>query len=467
MRFWQKILFIVVFVFVITLNICLMIFLTQNWSMNLESEIHRAKSEQALIGDNLANNLSNLILYQKNYRDNQSLFDLIHSFSRFYEKQGVEILIFKDGIQFFPLVLDKNTVIFDDKLQIINQNNEHIVQIVSRFTAPYQNLQLVYRRNINNLYEKQQSLSMLVTWISIVASSFLGIVLFIIIRKMTQPLSKLTQISGEIAQGKYEKRVELHTKDEFGDLANSFNHMAAAIEDQIVVLSENILSKQQMIDNLAHELRTPLTSMKGFSQLLLSSNLNEEEQRKALHYINQETDRLQRLAFKLLDMTLMRNQEFITKEIPISQLFNQAIGQCQTSLACKKIIINTDIRTEFVQGDEDLLASFLINAIENACHASNENDHIYLNAYEKDDQIILEIGDQGKGMSSDQIKKAFEPFYRADKSRSREHGGAGLGLSLCQQIAELHHGELKLTSEQGKWTCLKMILPVDNNSNFS
>lgn len=123
----------------------------------------------------------------------------------------------------------------------------------------------------------------------------------------------------------------------------------------------------------------------------------------------------------------------------------------KNTLLKKNISLHFEDKLGELWGDKVLLLSLLTNLVDNAVKASEPESSVTVKAYMKE-YPVLEVIDQGKGMKPDEIDKVFEPFYRVDKSRSRKDGGVGLGLALCNQIAELHGAKLSISSEVGKGT---------------
>ena len=216
-----------------------------------------------------------------------------------------------------------------------------------------------------------------------------------------------------------------------------------------------------MVDNLAHELRTPLTSMQGFAEFLTSANIGQEDQIKAGHYIWSETVRLKNLAFKLLDLSVLRHQPLVQSEVAVAGLFEAVMQTVQNKLTENGIPLEMDSSITAVRGDADLLGSYLVNLLDNAIHASGPGCLIRLLAYRQNGEAVLEVRDSGSGMTLEQSKRAFEPFYRADPARSRVYGNAGLGLSLCRQIAEAHETRVELESVLGQGTSIRLFLKED------
>ena len=138
------------------------------------------------------------------------------------------------------------------------------------------------------------------------------------------------------------------------------------------------------------------------------------------------------------------------RELKAGELFEKAEVMARYRLSQKKIRLKKEIHPEnlLIFGDEDLLISFLLNLIDNGCKASEEGKILILRAEER----RIGVQDFGRGIPEEELERITEPFYMVDKSRARREGGAGLGLALCRQIAEVHGGQLKIRSREGAGT---------------
>lgn len=324
--------------------------------------------------------------------------------------------------------------------------------------APYQHLELAYKRDISGLYAQQEELIRFFVMINWIVGPLLMVLLYLLIRHLTKPLKLLSETTKTIAEGNYSNRVELNSRDEFGELAVNFNKMAAVIEQRMSDLAGMAEDKQRMVDNLAHELRTPLTSMQGFAELLTTANIDQEDQVKAGRYILSETVRLKNLAFKLLDLSVLRHQPLVLAKVDVASLFDTVAQTEQQRVIDNGLLLEMNSSIPAVWGDADLLAALLVNLIENAIPVSRPGQTIRVLAYPQDGEGVLEVQDSGSGMTEEQSRRAFEPFYRADPSRSRAYGHAGLGLSLCRQIAEAHQARFELLSAPGEGTRIRLFL---------
>lgn len=410
----------------------------------MASESKRAASEQLLITNNIYENLDSIRARGVSLTP-ALLVSVAKSYGEHYRKQGIELELRDDGLLLYPGEKEQRAV-----------QEEHIMTLAMPLPAPYQHLELAYNRDISGLYAQQQELNRFFVMINWIVGPLLVVLLYLLIRHLTKPLKLLSETTKTIAEGDYSNRVELNSRDEFGELAFNFNKMATVIEQRMSDLAGMAEDKQRMVDNLAHELRTPLTSMQGFAELLTTANIDQDDQVKAGRYILSETVRLKNLAFKLLDLSVLRHQPLMLDEVDVASLFDTVAQIEQQRVTDNLLLLELYSTIPAVWGDADLLASFLVNLIENAIPASPPGSTIRLLAYQQDGEGVLEVQDSGSGMTEEQSRRVFEPFYRADQSRSRAYGNAGLGLSLCRQIAEAHQGRVELQSVPGEGTCIRL-----------
>ncbi|MEK4513978.1 HAMP domain-containing sensor histidine kinase [Paenibacillus sp. FSL H8-0122] len=446
MRFWHKILLAVLVLFIAALDVSVVMVMKKSWQLNMASESKRAASEQLLITNNIYENLDSIRARGVSLTP-ALLVSVAKSYGEHYRKQGIELELRDDGLLLYP----------GEKEQHAAQE-EHIMTLAMPLPAPYQHLELVYKRDISGLYAQQEELNRFFVMINWIVGPLLVGLLYLLIRHLTKPLKLLSETTKTIAEGDYSNRVELNSRDEFGELAVNFNRMASVIEQRITDLAGMAEDKQRMVDNLAHELRTPLTSMQGFAELLTTANIDQEDQVKAGHYILSETVRLKNLAFKLLDLSVLRHQPLMLAEVDVASLFDTVAQTEQQRVTDNGLLLELNSSIPAVWGDADLLAALLVNLIENAIPVSRPGHTIRVLAYQQDGAGVLEVQDSGSGLTEEQSRRAFEPFYRADPSRSRSYGHAGLGLSLCRQIAEAHQARIELLSAPGEGTSIRLFL---------
>lgn len=256
---------------------------------------------------------------------------------------------------------------------------------------------------------------------------------------LTRPLSQLADAAAKLADGDYAAPLPAAKNDEMNALIRAFSRMSAAIDERETALRTQAEERQALIDALAHEMRTPLTAILGGARLLQQSRLSGSQQSELLDTMAREASRLSTMDERLLLLTRLDH------EAPAFAPFDSQ------AMAREALSVYDGVRLEgddavFV-GERELTILLLRNLVVNAQRAGGK-EAVCVTLHPDG----FDVTDYGCGMTKEQIARAFEPFYKADKARTRRAGGAGLGLPLCRKIARLHHGELHMESEIGRGT---------------
>ena len=351
---------------------------------------------------------------------------------------------------------------------IWRENNNYYLQLCSSMDINTENLDIsqmdiVY--DITSVYaaraQEQNTFRLLLIAIFVVGS----ITSMIAASLLTKPLEKLSSLAQHISHGDYSARLHIHSGDEIEALANDFNNMADTIEDNISELHFSMEKQEQFMGSFAHELKTPMTSIIGYADLLRSQNMSEDETNEAANYIFSEGKRLESLSLKLLDLLVVKNQETILTPTDPALAVRNVINVMKPELAKEHITLKSSCRKGCCMMDIDLFQSLIINIIDNARKAIDDNGLIHvaeipvITAWVRDDNYVIIIKDNGRGMPPEEITRISEAFYRIDKSRSRAQGGAGLGLAICSKIAEIHQAKIKYKSAVGRGTVVTITLP--------
>lgn len=256
---------------------------------------------------------------------------------------------------------------------------------------------------------------------------------------LTRPLSQLADAAAKLADGDYAAPLPAAKNDEMNALIRAFSRMSAAIDERETALRTQAEERQALIDALAHEMRTPLTAILGGARLLQQSRLSGSQQSELLDTMAREASRLSTMDERLLLLTRLDH------EAPAFAPFDSQ------AMAREALSVYDGVRLEgddaiFV-GERELTILLLRNLVVNAQRAGGK-EAVRVTLHPDG----FDVTDYGCGMTKEQIARAFEPFYKADKARTRSAGGAGLGLPLCRKIARLHHGKLHMESEIGRGT---------------
>lgn len=286
-----------------------------------------------------------------------------------------------------------------------------------------------------------------------------GLLIFASAKKITKPLSLLTKVSDEVALGNYGKKVDVKSSDyEITTLSESFNSMSLAIEQKIKEISDESEKRNVFVADFTHEMKTPMTAIIGYAQMLRSYDLNTTEKDQAAEAIYNEAKRLEKLSLQLLDLYVFQNEQIEMEKLNLLTIGEQLKATLKHLSEKYDVLFSIDFDDETICANDVLLLSLLYNLVDNAFKASEPQTTVKIYSKSSNDIVRVFVEDKGRGIAKENIKLLTEPFYREDKSRSRKFGGAGLGLSLCKEIATLHGTELSFESEKGKGTTVSFNL---------
>lgn len=224
--------------------------------------------------------------------------------------------------------------------------------------------------------------------------------------------------------------------------------------------------QKRFVADASHELRTPMTALKmGTEVALLDVNATKDELRAALKSNLEEADRLDTLLNSLLRLSQLESQELQHEFTSISarSLAEAAIERTRQRAEAKHIAVENRVTGTIVHGDRESLVQLLVVLLDNALKYSPEHSAVTCTSTKLTDAVAITIDDRGIGIEPAALKHVFDRFYRADKARRQnENGGFGLGLSIAKQIADLHNGDITLTSTVGKGTKATITLPSEH-----
>jgi len=376
---------------------------------------------------------------------------LVNAYASFYNEHFIEISLIdlqsNDDVN--PYIETSFTV----------QEERNFVFISGVLPTPFQNYRLEAFFDMTDDLASMKQIKQMLLILFIMFSIVAAVALHLILIKIFKPLEIVAVASKKIAGGEYSERILIKgEKNELSAVAEDFNTMAEEIEKQIKRLRKEVEGKQQFVDNFAHEIRTPLTSVNGYAEYMQKVYLKEDELIEATQYIMDEAKHMKNLANSLLELATLRN--FIPQKVMISipQLFED-IGQTLKKTFDEqkiKLMCHTDV--DFLEAQQDLLKSLLLNLCFNALKACSHGEGVIkLEAKKEKEKIILSVSDNGCGIPKESLEKVTEPFFRVDKARSREGGSTGLGLTLCGQIAQVFDAQMIIESEEEVGTEVKIV----------
>ncbi|WP_179215922.1 cell wall metabolism sensor histidine kinase WalK [Paenibacillus sp. MY03] len=286
---------------------------------------------------------------------------------------------------------------------------------------------------------------------------------------------RLNDTVGRIREGQFGVPV-IKRRDEIGELGAGIAAMSERLmltmrdKDQereklslaVRKLSELDRQQKEFIGNVTHEFKTPLTSIKAYLDLLDMYPDDEELLTTAKTHIAGETQRLYEMVEKVLQLSAMEKYDFeYSKErLEVASTIGSVLDGLKGKMDKFGLTLTTDLREAYIEADKDYMNIVLANLLDNAIKYNKANGRIRVSNVALDNEVVIEISDTGIGIPEGVADKIFEAFYTVDKNRSREHGGAGLGLSLAKRYAETQGGAISIAKSDGSGTTFRIAFPI-------
>ena len=285
--------------------------------------------------------------------------------------------------------------------------------------------------------------------------------LLLLVRRLLRPLGALQENARSIAEGNYDQRLDIPTRDELADLAQDMNALAQAVQERVEQLEQVAEERRVFVANLAHEMKTPLTSIMGYADLLyLPREVSEEQRVEYSCIILDEARRLRSLSAKLLELLTVGSVNLAFVPTPLDQVVQEVAVSLEPLLEQAALTLTCHCPPLLLNMDVELFKSLLYNLLDNARKASPTGGKLSFTAQAEGDRAVLRVRDWGQGIPPQELDKICQPFYMVDKSRSRKAGGAGLGLALCQAIVSAHGGSMEFWSQVGEGTQVTLTFPL-------
>jgi two-component system OmpR family sensor kinase len=273
-----------------------------------------------------------------------------------------------------------------------------------------------------------------------------------------RPMQDITQAAAQLGAEDLSQRLKVTSQDEFGEMAETFNGMIQRLEQAFGRREAAIQELQRFTADASHELRTPLARIKASATLALRVKRPASEYCEALQVVNEAADVMNRLVQDLLLLARADADRLQIRLEPVAveELFQRAIAASAPSRASLRVELPDSALS--VLGHREFLIRLLTNLIENAIRHTPPAGQLTLSAHEAGDEVVLAVADSGEGIPPEHLPHVCERFYRVDAARTRDEGGAGLGLAICQSIVQAHGGRLEIESEVRRGTTVRVTL---------
>lgn len=315
------------------------------------------------------------------------------------------------------------------------------------------------------LTETQSTLSQLLLLelsISLAVVAATTILAFLIIRISLRPLERMGGVAQDIAAGDLTKRVEPATpKTEIGRLGLALNGMLSQIEAAFAERTASNERLRRVIADASHELRTPLTSIRGYAEMLRRGAAESPRDAEAARRrIEEESIRMTGLVDDLLVLARLDQGRPLEQEpIDLKAIATDAVSDARVVAPSRQISLTAN-GPVIVTGDDTRLRQVLGNLVRNAIVHTPPQTPIEVAVGTDDGVGRMSVADHGRGLAAEDVERIFEPFYRADPGRSRDRGGAGLGLSIVSAVVAAHGGRVKVSQTEGGGATFEVELPL-------
>ena len=290
-------------------------------------------------------------------------------------------------------------------------------------------------------------------WATLASLALALLLCYLLTRRLLRPLFQMIDITKQVANGNYSERVDVVSADEVGQLADSFNHMADNLE-KIERLRKN------MVADIAHELRTPLTNLRGYMEALSDAVIPPS--RGTFQMLEQESMRLVHLVEDLQQLARADAAKafLVRQEISLHELLRQIFDLYLPNFQEKEIAVEWQLKagSGMTAGDRDKLLQAIRNLVDNAWKYTPRNGTVTISTALTSHGIKTTFTNSGEGIAEEDLPLIFERFFRTDRSRSRDVGGAGIGLAIVKELVEAHGGKVGAESD-GNLTKVWFTLP--------
>ncbi|MET3729842.1 signal transduction histidine kinase [Fictibacillus halophilus] len=289
-----------------------------------------------------------------------------------------------------------------------------------------------------------------VLWTSMGAILLVCIISYFVAKNLSRPMVEMRKAAEKMAKGELQVRVQTLGDDELNDLGKSLNQLATKLQ-----LQET--SRKNMTSDIAHELRTPLATIKSHLEAFEDGVFEPTTAR--IQSLKNEIDRLISIVQDLEYLTAMEAPEFTLKKKPepLNHLIKKSVDAVSGAFVQKGISLRSELDQDVeINMDSKRMSQVFMNLFSNALRYTPSGGDVTVATHVDNESVLISIRDTGIGIPEEESKQVFERFYRGEKSRNREHGGSGIGLTIVKRIVEAHGGHIVINGEYKQGTEVKM-----------
>jgi two-component system OmpR family sensor kinase len=290
--------------------------------------------------------------------------------------------------------------------------------------------------------------------VGLIAVAVALVIGLILTRQITRPVRALISGARHLTKGELSYRVTVKSRDEIGELADSFNIMASSLE-------KGEQSRRQLTADIAHELRTPLTVIEGTVDGIIDGVFQPDTEH--LRSIKEQTALLTHLISDLRDISLAESGQLKLNltSTDMVELVRRVVSNYEINALEKNVRIKLEEEPQIseIESDTVRMEQVISNLLVNAIRHTPSSGSISVTIKNDEDGLAISVADTGEGIAQDDLPHVFERFYRSGSSRSRKEGGTGLGLAIVKQMVEAHGGKVWVESKKGTGSIFSILLP--------
>ena len=288
---------------------------------------------------------------------------------------------------------------------------------------------------------------------------FLTIVAVFAADRVVRPLHQIAATIENVSAGYSDDVLHVDTFTETKSISEAINKMMGRLK----LLDD---SREEFVSNVSHELKTPLTSISGYAELIETGMAKEGDIQHFASEIHKSANRLLSLINDIIELSQLdvMDHQLSTTNVSLNEEVVSCVDMLQMNAEKHNITIATDIIEKdcIIKANQEMIQEVIYNLCDNAIRYNKPEGHVWASVFKKDDNIILQVKDDGIGIPEDDLNRIFERFYRVDKARSKKTGGTGLWLAIVKHIAEQHEAEIQIDSTLGEGTTISIIFKTMN-----
>ena len=327
---------------------------------------------------------------------------------------------------------------------IVEVNQPNLVSIQAIAASDTQEDQLIQTDPpISNIVNQVVKSIAIIGILSIITSIA---IIWIISRRTLNPITNIVNTSKYLSKGDFTKRIDQSVSGELSEIVTAFNYMASELQK----LDEQ---RKIMIADIAHELRTPMTNLKGYIEGWSDGIIKPDNE--TLKILDYQVNTLSKIIDDLSTLSLAESGmlSLNISEFELNNKISEIINNFKLRSQSQNININNNITPDItINYDPQRFTQIVTNILNNSILATDDGGIISFSTSTNNNNLLLKISDNGTGIPKDELPYIFDRFYRTDKSRNRQSGGSGLGLSIVKYLIESHNGTIKINSELSKGT---------------